>query len=434
MSQLELTDAQWASFAAEFCKGFTKEQQDVCRTFCQVRGLLPGKHVIFNLRQSSEWDESVHAKVKVTKIIFMTTIDASRLIAERTKLYNGQAPEQYIYLDENGSPTIVSEIPLPQLPLPAKGTAALPREPWAVKTTVYRKDFSQPVSSIARFDAYAATYNTNDGPKLNDMWARRGPEQLAKCSEMLSLRKAFPEELGGIYIAEELKPDHDEPTTPVTPASVVPLPPTVPKVDQTPAVGTDAPRPGEIKEKIKEALPNLEKVLANPEIKPALAAEGKQINQEAIDQLKKDVGLTTASELPPPEKKKRGPKPKVKSPDNGQPAAVPGEITDSDFENIGTPPPPEITEADKKSAQEFVESADPTPTKEEMKKFTDRVRALRDAGADNVGLKSYILNVGKVNDTKKLTVNNWTRALTELEALDKDKLREVTKNAPLPAF
>ena len=429
MSQLELTDAQWGSFAAEFCKGFTKEQQDVCRTFCQVRGLLPGKHVIFNLRQSSEWDESVHAKVKVTKIIFMTTIDASRLIAERTKLYNGQAPEQYIYLDENGSPTIVSEIPLPQLPLPAKGTAALPREPWAVKTTVYRKDFSQPVSSIARFDAYAATYNTNDGPKLNDMWARRGPEQLAKCSEMLSLRKAFPEELGGIYIAEELKTEHDEPTTPVTPASVVPLPPTVPKVDQTPAVGTDAPRPGEIKEKLKEALPNLEKVLTSPEIKSALAAEGKQINQEAIDQLKKDVGLTTASELPAP--KKRVGRPKKDSPNNGQ---VPGDITDSDFENIGTSPPPEITEDDKKSAQDFVASADPTPTKEEMKKFTDRVRALRDAGADNVGLKSYILNVGKVNDTKKLTVNNWTRALTELEALDKDKLREVTKNAPLPAF
>ena len=30
-----------------------------------------------------------------------------------------------------------------------------------------------------------------------------------------------------------------------TPASVVPLPPAVPKVDQTPATGTDAPRPGE---------------------------------------------------------------------------------------------------------------------------------------------------------------------------------------------
>jgi len=78
MSELKLTDAQWASFAAEFCKGFTKEQAEVCRTFCEVRGLLPGKHVIFNLRSSSDWDEAVGAKVKTTKIIFMTTIDASR--------------------------------------------------------------------------------------------------------------------------------------------------------------------------------------------------------------------------------------------------------------------------------------------------------------------------------------------------------------------
>ena len=32
MSNLELTDAQWASFAAEFCKGFTKEQLEDAHT------------------------------------------------------------------------------------------------------------------------------------------------------------------------------------------------------------------------------------------------------------------------------------------------------------------------------------------------------------------------------------------------------------------
>lgn len=434
MSNLELTDAQWGSFAAEFCKGFTKEQAEVCRTFCQVRGLLPGKHVIFNLRQSSEWDEGVHAKVKVTKIIFMTTIDASRLIAERTKLYNGQAPEQYIYLDAEGSPSIVSEIPLPQLPLPAKGTAALPREPWAVKTTVYRKDFSNPVSSIARFDAYASTYNTNEGPKLNEMWARRGPEQLAKCSEMLSLRKAFPEELGGIYIAEELKPDHDEVVSQaVSPAVAVPLPPVVPKVDHTPTVGTNAPRPGEKTWDRPDGGVMTEKQLTESE-KKLNAALAAVPNLKPASEIPPPVTLTKDGDaVVIPEKKKRGPKPKGKSPDNGQPAPVPGAIADSDFENMGTPAPPEITEADRKDGQNFVESVDPTPTKEEMSGFTARVRSLAAAGAHNADLKNYILNVGKQSDPKKLTVNNWTQALGELEALDKDKLKEVTKNAPLPA-
>jgi hypothetical protein len=42
--------------------------------------------------------------------------------------------------------------------------------------------------------------------------------------------------------------------------------------------------------------------------------------------------------------------------------------------------------------------------------------------------------VGKQSDPKKLTVNNWKTALDQLEALDKEKLKEVTKNAPLPAF
>ena len=420
MSQLELTDAQWASFAAEFCKGFTKEQQDVCRTFCQLRNLIPGKHVIFNLRSASEWDEVAHAKVKTTKIIFMTTIDASRLIAERTKKYNGQAPEQYIYLDENGAPNIVSEIPLPQLPLKT-GQQALPREPWAVKTTIFRHDFTQPIVSIARFDAYAGTYTKDGTVHLNDMWARRGPEQLAKCSEMLSLRKAFPEELGGLYIAEEFKAENEE--APVTHASVVPLPPVVPKVDQTPAVGTDAPRPGETP--LKGDSSKLREADVVPGVK----------NRYGPVESKKDVALATVPDLKPASElstpKKRGGRPKKDSPDNGQPVPVPGEITDSDFENVG--PKTEVTDADRKSAQEFVESTDPTPTKEEMKGFTDRVRKLAAQGALNMDLKNYILNVGKVSDPKKLTVNNWETALKELEALDKDKLKEVTKNAPLPA-
>jgi hypothetical protein len=425
MSQLELTDAQWGSFAAEFCKGFTKEQQDVCRTFCQIRGLLPGKHVVFNLRQSSEWDEAVRAKVKISKIIFITTIDASRLIAERTKVYNGQAPEQYIYLDADGSPSLVSEIPLPQLPL-KPGQSALPREPWAVRTTVYRKDFSQPVSSIARFDAYASTYfdKEKNEVRLNDMWTRRGPEQLAKCSEMLSLRKAFPEELGGLYIAEEFKVENEEPATPASPTVAVSPPPPVPAVNQTPAVGTETARPGEAK--------TVYQVNEVPATLPAHSGDTLKVvpKETAKDKALAAVpDLKPASELPLPEKKKRGPKPKT-SPNNGQ---VPGSITDADIPKPGEVLP-EASVPDQQAATEFVETLDPTPNPEEKKAFADRVRALREKGAASDQLKNYILNVGKKSEIKDLTVGNWTQALGELEGLDVEKLKEVTKNAPMPAF
>jgi hypothetical protein len=419
-------------------------------TFCRVRNLLPGKHVIFSLRSSKEWDEAAQAKVPVTKIIFMTTIDASRLIAERTKLYNGQAPEQYIYLDDSGSPSIVSEIPLPQLPLPPKGTAALPREPWAVKTTVYRKDFSQPVSSVARFDAYAAVYNTKEGPKLNEMWARRGPEQLSKCSEMLSLRKAFPEELGGIYLAEEFKPDPDEVAAqPISPAVAVPLPPTVPPVNQEPAKGTDTPRPHEPTSEEKNFDKKLAAVVASEE-----SEEERKDLAEALTKARTAVpGLKPASEIPEPAKK-RGGRPKKEtpvSPENGQPAAV---STEPGPEFDVTAPTVAVKETNEQEAREFVDSVTnfteaeaaaaglpeppeysliPEKGSEQMKGFTARVRALSSAGALNADLKNYILAVGQKSETDKLTVRDWKTALDQLESAQKEgKLKEVTKNVPLP--
>lgn len=428
---LELTDKEKAALRAEFCKGFTDEQAEACFTFCRVRNLLPGKHVLFQLRRSKEWDEVVGAKVDVTKIVFITTIDASRLIAQRTGQYGGPAPEQYIYLDDNGTPSLVSEIPLPKLPL-VPGQTPLPREPWAVKTTVFRKDFDHPVSSVARFDAYASTYKTANGPVLTEMWTKRGPEQLAKCSEMLSLRRAFPEELGGLYIAEEFKAENED--APVTPASVtvsapVPVPPSVPKVNQQPAVATETPRPGEAKTEFRV---NEVPATLPPHSGDTLKVVPKETSaKETV--LKAIPDLKPASELPAPKKKGGRPK-KAETADDIAPADG---ITDEDFKEPDSPAPVVDHEAEKKASEEFVESLDPTPTKEEQAGFTARVRALAAAGALNPDLKNYILNVGKKDDPKQLTVRDWKTALDQLEAAlteSRDKLKEVTKAAPLPKF
>lgn len=428
---LELTDKEKAALRAEFCKGFTDEQAEACFTFCRVRNLLPGKHVLFQLRRSKEWDEVVGAKVDVTKIVFITTIDASRLIAQRTGQYGGQAPEEYIYLDENGSPSVVSNIPLPKLPL-VPGQTPLPREPWAVKTTLFRKDFDRPVISIARFDAYASTYKTANGPQLTEMWARRGPEQLAKCSEMLSLRRGWPEELGGVYIAEEFKADNEETQPPastaVTPASVVPVPPSAPKVNQTPAEATTAPRPGEAKTEyhVTEVPATLPKG-AGDTLKVVPKDEAKESALKAVPDLK------PASEITP---KKKGGRPKKQ--ETAADIAPADGITDEDLAALDAPAPEPVDQAaNQQEAEKFVEDLDPTPTKEEQAGFTARVRALAAAGALNPDLKNYILNVGKKNDPKQLTVSNWKTALDQLEAVlaeSKDKLKEVTKAAPLPSF
>jgi phage recombination protein Bet len=48
-----------------------------------------------------------------------------------------------------------------------------------------------------------ATMGKSDVP--NDMWAKRPRGQIDKCVEAAALRKAFPEELGNIYAAEEME-------------------------------------------------------------------------------------------------------------------------------------------------------------------------------------------------------------------------------------
>ena len=431
---LDFNEKELAAIRAEFCQGFTDEQFDVAMAFCRVRNLLPGKHVVFQLRNSNEWDEVVKAKVKKTRIIFITTIDASRLIAQRTGLYGGQGPEDYIYLDEHGSPSVISPIPLPQTPLPPKGTAALPREPWAVRTTIYRKDFEHPITSVARFDAYASTYESNGEIRLNAMWAKRGPEQLAKCSEMLSLRKAFPEELGQLYIQEEFKSE-EEPAaaTAVTPASVVPVLPSAPTVNQTPAEATNKPRPGEIGQKTGQSTPEqTSKPQENSSIESA-----KEAAKSAVPDLK------PASEIPAP--KKRGPKPKKS--EEPQPSTS-GGITQEDIDSIGKPVPEFDKAANQKEAQEFVEAAtsfteeqakeaglpsppDPLPSADQLKEFVARARKLAEPGADIKKLGDYTLGLGQKTSSKYLTVGDWTKALGNMEkAKAEGKLKELVNSVP----
>ena len=68
-----------------------------------------------------------------------------------------------------------------------------------------------------------------------------------------------------------------------------------------------------------------------------------------------------------------------------------------------------------------------------MKLFVSRVRALTAAGALGADIKNYILAAGKKSETDKLTVADWDSALIQLENAQREgKLKEVTKNAPLP--
>lgn len=76
--------------------------------------------------------------------------------------------------------------------------------PAAAKVTVLRD--GRRFSAVALWREYVQTVKDKQTGEMkpNSMWERMGSGQLAKCAEALALRKAFPQDLSGIYTDEEM--------------------------------------------------------------------------------------------------------------------------------------------------------------------------------------------------------------------------------------
>ena len=85
------------------------------------------------------------------------------------------------------------------------------KPPAAAKTILHRKGASHPFVGVARF----ADYNAGQG-----LWPKMPAAMIAKCSEALALRKAFPADLSGVYSTDEM----DQAVEPVTVTNAHALP------------------------------------------------------------------------------------------------------------------------------------------------------------------------------------------------------------------
>lgn len=111
-----------------------------------------------------------------------TSIDGFRVIADRSCATRGwvRSEEDTIWYDQSGAAHTE----------PIKSPAAA-RYTCVVLTANGQARFS----AVARFDEYAA-----GGP----MWTRMPALMIAKCAEALALRKAFPQDLSGLYTDDEM--------------------------------------------------------------------------------------------------------------------------------------------------------------------------------------------------------------------------------------
>ena len=158
------TPEQTQLISTTIAPGCSNDELRLFAYACQRTGLDP-------------FSKQIYAFKRGGKMSIQAGIVGLRVIAERTGQLDGS--ETYWCGDDG----IWADVWLNSKP------------PAAAKTVLHRKGAAHPFVGVARF----ADYNAGQG-----LWSKMPAAMIAKCSEALALRKAFPADMSGVSSTDEM--------------------------------------------------------------------------------------------------------------------------------------------------------------------------------------------------------------------------------------